>query len=99
MRRLLLVAFTSALVVTGYHTAPAAAKQCAAQPVEARGEPSRFLWLAKTKTRANWRRKVRANPSLGADYANWARAETTDEKCYSGPTGHLCIFSGTPCKP
>lgn len=77
----------------------ALAKTCAQGSIEARGEPSRFLWLAKTKTRANWRRKVRANPALGADYANWARAEATEEKCYSGPSGHLCIFSGTPCKP
>lgn len=99
MRRLLLALLASAIFVPGIHAAPAAAKQCAGQSVEARGEPSRFLWLAKTKTRANWRRKVRATPGLGTDYANWARAETTDEKCYSGPTGHLCIFSGTPCKP
>lgn len=78
---------------------PAQAATCAPQSVEARGEPSKFLWLAKTKTRANWRRKVRSTPALGADYANWARAEATEEKCYSGPTGHLCIFTGTPCKP
>lgn len=75
------------------------AATCAAQQIEARGEPSKFLWLAKTKTRANWRHKVRSTPGLGADYANWARAEATEEKCYSGPTGHLCIFAGTPCKP
>lgn len=77
----------------------ARAKDCAAQPIEARGEQSRFLWLAKTKTRANWRRKVRATPGLGTEYANWARSESTEERCLSGPSGHLCIFTGTPCKP
>ncbi len=38
-------------------------------------------------------------PGLGAGYANWARAENTEEKCYSGPSGHMCIFAGTPCLP
>lgn len=92
--------FATALVGGTLAAIPALrADTCAGQPIEARGEPSRFLWLAKTKTRANWRRKVRAKPGLGADYANWARAQTTDERCYSGPSGHLCIFTGTPCKP
>lgn len=98
MNRLLVAAL---LTVTAVFAAPgpANALTCAEAPVEARGEPSRFLWLAKTKTRANWRRKVRANATLGPDYANWARAQNTDEHCYSGPSGHLCIFTGTPCKP
>lgn len=78
---------------------PALADACAGESVEARGEPSRYLWLAKTKARANWRVKVRGTPGLGPDYANWARAQNTDERCYSGPTGNLCVFSGTPCKP
>lgn len=95
-RCLLMAVFAGSSVVA----VPASrADTCAGQAIEARGEPSRFLWLAKTKTRANWRRKVRATPGLGADYANWARAQNTDEHCYSGPTGHLCIFTGTPCKP
>ena len=72
---------------------------CAAAPVEVRGEQSRFEWLAKTKARANWRRKVRATPSLGAQYANWARAQNTDERCLTGPAGTVCIFTGTPCAP
>ena len=98
MNRLLVAAL---LTVTAVLAAPgpANALTCAEAPVEARGEPSRFLWLAKTKMRANWRRKVRANATLGPDYANWARAQNTDEHCYSGPSGHLCIFTGTPCKP
>jgi hypothetical protein len=82
--------------VTG--SGPVLAAECASQQIEARGEPSRFLWLAKTKTRANWRRKVRTTPGLGTTYANWARAENTEERCMSGPSGHLCIFTGTPCK-
>ncbi|MEQ1716493.1 MAG: hypothetical protein ABL907_10995, partial [Hyphomicrobium sp.] len=44
----------------------ASAASCASEQIEARGEQSRFLWLAKTKARANWRRKVRTNPALGA---------------------------------
>lgn len=98
MNRLILTAAVAAATVFSAH-APAIALTCAEASVEARGEPSRFLWLAKTKTRANWRRKVRANATLGPDYANWARAQNTDEHCYSGPSGHLCIFTGTPCKP
>ena len=81
---------------------PAAAPSraaCAGAPVEARGEQSRFEWLAKTKTRANWRRKVRATPGLGATYANWARAQNTNERCLTGPAGTVCIFTGTPCAP
>jgi len=76
----------------------ASAGTCASAPTEARGEPSRYLWLAKLKARGNWRLKVRGTPGLGPDYANWARAEATEEKCLSGPTGHLCIFTGTPCR-
>lgn len=98
MNRLLIAAVVFAAAL-GASSPDASAKTCAETGIEARGEPSRYLWLAKTKTRANWRRKVRAMPGLGADYANWARAEGTQETCYSGPTGHLCIFTGTPCKP
>lgn len=78
---------------------PAEAGTCAPTPIEARGEQSRFLWIAKTKTRANWRRKVRATPGLGTAYANWARAENTEERCLTGPAGTVCIFTGTPCLP
>ncbi|MBS0233383.1 MAG: hypothetical protein JSR99_07840 [Proteobacteria bacterium] len=75
------------------------ADTCAPSAVTARGEESRFVWLAKTKTRANWRAKVRAIPDLGPDYANWARAENTEERCLTGPSGTVCIFTGTPCRP
>ena len=47
------------------------AATCAGSAIEARGEQSRYEWLAKTKARANWRRKVRATPGLGPTYANW----------------------------
>ena len=70
---------------------------CAGSPIEARGETSRFEWLAKTKARANWRRKVRLTPGLGSAYANWARADNTEERCLTGPAGSLCIFTGLPC--
>ena len=76
----------------------ATANTCASTPVTVRGEESRFVWLSKTKARANWRHKVRSIPSLGPDYANWARAEATEERCLTGPAGTICIFTGTPCR-
>ncbi len=91
---LALSALTSALCV---HAKSAQSATCAGSPIEARGEASRFEWLAKTKARANWRRKVRLTPGLGAAYANWARADNTEERCLSGPAGSLCIFTGLPC--
>lgn len=77
----------------------AAAATCADASVEARGEQSRFIWIAKAKARANWRAKVRRTPGLGPKYANWARANNTEERCLTGPAGTLCIFTGTPCLP
>lgn len=74
------------------------ADTCASAPVMARGEESRFEWSAKAKTRANWRAKVRAMTTLGPDYANWARAQDTEERCLTGPKGTVCIFTGTPCR-
>ena len=78
---------------------PALAETCAGEPVTARGEPSRFVWFAKTKARANWRRKVRATPELGAEMAVWNRAMNAEERCLTGPSGTVCIFTGVPCKP
>jgi hypothetical protein len=78
---------------------PVRAGACAAASVIARGEESSFVWLAKTKARANWWRKVRSLPGLGPNYANWAHAENTEERCLSGPAGVICIFTGTPCFP
>lgn len=74
------------------------AKTCAGVSITAKGETSRYAWLAKTKARANWRSKVRRTPELGAPYANWAQAESTEERCDSGPFGTLCTFTGTPCR-
>ncbi len=79
--------------------APLSAATCGPSPVVARGEESRFVWMAKTKARANWRAKVRALSNLGPDYSNWARAADTEERCLSGPAGSVCIFTGTPCRP
>jgi hypothetical protein len=96
--RLLSIFILSALAISG--GAPAAlAKTCSDVAIEARGEQSRFMWSAKGKARANWRSKVRRTPELGAKYANWARAENTEERCLSGSAGVLCIFVGTPCLP
>ena len=88
-----------ALAVFALGADNSAAGTCALQPIEARGEQSRFVWLAKTKTRANWRRKVRQTPGLRTAYANWARAENTEERCLTGGAGTVCIFTGTPCLP
>jgi hypothetical protein len=77
---------------------PAHAVTCAIDPVAATGEPSRFIWLAKTKARANWRRKVRSLPQLGAPYAVWAQADYTTERCVTGPKNTVCTFTGTPCR-
>ena len=71
---------------------------CAQQPVSARGELSKFKWIARTKTRANWRQKVRAITGLGDPYANWNRATDAKEYCVTGPDGVTCEFIGIPCK-
>lgn len=78
---------------------PVSAGACAPDTVAARSEELSFVWIAKTKARANWRRKVRAMPGLGPDYSNWSRAKNTEERCLSGPAGAVCIFTGTPCLP
>jgi len=92
------LALLLATVVAREFTARALAATCASAPVSARGEESRYVWLAKSKTQANWRAKVRAISGLGPDYASWARAEDTEERCLSGPNGTVCTFTGTPCR-
>lgn len=86
-------------IVSGAFASAAAAKTCAPEEIAAKGEPARYMWLAKTKARANWRSKVRRTPGLGPKYANWNLAESTEERCASGPSGTLCTFSGRPCLP
>lgn len=85
--------------IAGASASGALAATCAGTAVEARGEQSRYEWSAKGKARANWRSKVRRTPGLGDAYANWARAQNTDERCLSGPAGTVCVFTGTPCTP
>ena len=102
MRALNLAAVTALALSAAFsalclHAPRALSATCAGSPIEAHGESSRFEWLAKTKARANWRRKVRATPGLGAAYANWAHAGNTEERCLTGPAGSLCIFTGLPC--
>ena len=77
----------------------ALAETCASAPVTAQGEFSRYVWLAKTKARANWRRKVRLAAGLGPAYANWAKARDTEERCIEVQGRTYCIFTGTPCTP
>jgi hypothetical protein len=78
---------------------PVEAGVCSAKEIVARGEEASYVWLAKIKARALWRRKVRSLPGLGPDYANWAHAQNTEERCLSGGAGTVCIFTGTPCLP
>jgi hypothetical protein len=92
---LFLVAFVLPLAMPG----PVQAGGCAETAVAARGEESRYVWLAKVKARAVWRQKVRTMPGLGPNYANWARAQNTEERCLTGGAGTICIFTGTPCLP
>lgn len=73
------------------------AANCAASAITARGEPSRFEWLAKTKARANWRRRVRLTTGLGPAYADWKLAENMQESCLVGSAGTVCTLTATPC--
>lgn len=75
-----------------------AADGCAAEIISARGEPAGFVWLAKTKARANWRSRVRALKSLGEPYSSWSRATNKTEDCQQTVRGTVCTFSASPCK-
>jgi len=82
-------------------TAPASeamAATCSDRVVQARGEPSSFEALAKTKARGNWRAQVRAIPDLGALYANWSIAQDADYHCSEGPSGYVCTAVARPCR-
>lgn len=80
--------------------APATAEPvCAATPLSAKGEASRYQWLAKTKAHANWRAAVRAMADLGPDYANWRKAAGVSYDCKDRGGFFSCTFTGTPCKP
>lgn len=98
----LLIGLAVAAGAISFSAPPAAAiapePVCGSESVTARGEPARFLWLARTKARANWRRRVRAMTDLGPDFSVWGRAINTEERCLTGPSGTVCIFTGTPCR-
>lgn len=85
------------LVAVALADAPLA-KTCASEPVYAAGEKASYEWLARIKAHANWRAKVRVLPDLGDPYANWKNAENTTERCFSGPEGTVCQFTGIPCR-
>jgi hypothetical protein len=93
----LLAAPTAVLLLIGM-TEPARAATCAAQPVTARGDPSRFEVLAKAKARGNWRAKVRAIPSLGAPYADWNKAAGADYRCIEEDGRFQCTAVARPCR-
>jgi len=72
---------------------------CAERPVTTRGEPSRFEVLAKVKARGNWRAKVRAIPTLGANYANWNKALAAEYRCVHNDSEYVCTATAYPCRP
>lgn len=74
------------------------AKTCGDNPVMARGEASRFEWLARTKARANWRHRVRSTPDLGSSYSDWKIAANLEESCLVGPEGSVCTITAVPCR-
>lgn len=96
-------AFGAALAISAgllaVPTGAALAVTCAQVEVTARGENARFQWLARSKAKANWRRKVRETTGLGAAFSNWNIAMNADEECLTGPVGTICTFTGIPCKP
>jgi hypothetical protein len=94
-----LAAIAMLLVTAMAQTDAANAAVCAARPVSARGEPSAFEWLAKTKARANWRSRVRSVKALGPPYSTWSRAESRTEDCAPTSRGVVCSFTGVPCRP
>jgi hypothetical protein len=96
VRRLIVLTF---LITSLASAAPALADTCGPEPVSARGEPARLQWLALIKARGNWRSAVRTRPNLGADYANYARATNSIERCITSPASVWCEVSATPCRP
>ena len=94
--RMALLAAAPLVAIAAFCTS-AHAKTCSDQEVYASGEPASYEWLARIKTHANWRAKVRSIPNLGDAYANWENAENVTERCFSGPAGTVCQFTGTPC--
>lgn len=94
----IVVTALASAAAAGTSAALAAGKTCSDVSVTVHGEQARYVWLAKTKARANWRRKVRATTGLGPDFANWYNAETSEERCITSETGTVCIFTGYPCK-
>ena len=93
------VAASAAGLVLMGAAGPVRADTCATEAISARGEAAPFEWAAKTKARANWRRRVRATTGLGTPYSDWKRATNTEERCISGPEGTVCVFTGLPCRP
>lgn len=80
------------------HGEDVAGRVCHDAPIMARGEPSRFEWLARTKARANWRHKVRSTPGLGTAYSDWKAAANLEDSCLSGPQGTVCMLTAVPCR-
>ena len=73
-------------------------KFCSSTPIVARGEPSSFEWLAKTKARANWRHRVRSTTELGTEYSDWKLSANLEESCLVGTDGTVCTITAVPCR-
>ena len=72
--------------------APAQAGVCGQAPVTARGEESRFMWIAQTKARANWRRKVVPLPGSGRTSATGRGPKTPKSAVSPGPRYGLHLY-------
>jgi hypothetical protein len=90
-----LPAATAALLAVA---SPAPAATCAERPVQARGDASRFETVAKASARGSWRASVRANPALGAAYANWSIAQGAGYDCTENGGAYTCTAIARPCR-
>ncbi len=93
------IAFVLTVAAITVSTPGASAATCADAEVSAKGEVASFKWLALVKARGNWRSKVRTIPKLGADYANYGRAENQVERCISDQRSTVCTVTARPCRP
>ena len=98
MRGAALLLVLAIVAILGVNS-PVLAEACAGAPITARGEPARLQWLALLKARGNWRARVRAIPSLVADYANYGRSQAAQERCVTSAISVWCEVTATPCRP
>ena len=76
----------------------ALADECAADAVQARGEPSILRSIARIKAIGNWRVKVRRMADLGPPYDNWRRANAQIVRCVDNDRTVICTVEARPCR-